>query len=447
MLSSRRVAPRPAIFLAGTLAVALIPVAALAANTVPTTFKALMKDARIAGALGQIHSEDGKTLKEQIEIAQIPAPPFKEAKRAEDYARRLRELGLTDVTIDSEGNVIGRRKGLRTRPTLVVSAHLDTVFPEGTDVTVTEKDGRYSGRGFVDDSRGLATNLSVLRALQEKRITTVGDILFVGTVGEEGLGNLRGVKALFRDRSDIDGFISVDGVIQPIEGQPLQASIVSQATGSRRWKIKFTGPGGHSFQNFGMPSAIHAMGRAIAHIAELRTSTDPKTTFTVGVVSGGTSVNAIAPEAQMQVDMRSNDASALQELEKRVMAAADAGAAEENARWNSTAMQVSRELLGDRPAGSASNDQPIVHASVQAWLALGQIRPALVAASTDSNVAISLGVPAVTLDAGGIGDKYHSPDEWYEPKDSWLGPQTVMLTALALVGVEKVSKPMLAVRK
>jgi tripeptide aminopeptidase len=340
--------------------------------------------------------------------------------------------------------VVGRRPGSGKRPTLVLSAHLDTVFPEGTDVTVRKEGERYYGRGLSDDSRGLAVNLAVLRALQNAGIRTVGDILFVGTVGEEGLGNLRGVKALLTERAGVDGFISVDGVNGP--GEEHVTSVVTQATGSRRWSIKFSGPGGHSFDNFGLPSATHALGRAIARIAELRTPADPKTTFTVGIVSGGSAVNAIAAEAQMQIDLRSNDAKALAELEARVMEIAREAAKEENARWRSQGINVTPELLGDRPAGRASNDSPIVQTVVQSFLSLGMPRPTFATSSTDSNVAIGMGMPAVTLNGGGIGFKFHSPDEWYQPLESWKGPQHVLLTVLGLVGVQGVTKPTLPTR-
>lgn len=428
------------------VALCMALVSAASAASVERTYQALMGDARIRKALTQIENDQAHTLAEQIQIAEVPAPSFKESARAHDYLHRLQALGFANATIDAEGNVIARRKGSGKGPTLVLSAHLDTVFPEGTDVTVRKEGARYFGKGFTDDSRGLAANLCVLRALQAQKITTVGDILFVATVGEEGLGNLRGAKALFRDNPGIDGFISVDGVMSPRDVQSKRAAIVTQATGSRRWKFVFTGPGGHSFQNFGLPSANHALGRAIARIADLRAPSDPKTTFTVGIVSGGSAVNAIAAEAQMQLDIRSNDAAALAELEGRIMAAVDAGVSDENTRWNSKEMKVTKHLLGDRPTQSASNDTPMVRAAVQAWRALGKPEPILTSASTDSNVAIALAVPALTLDGGGIGDKAHSPDEWYEPQQAWLGPQSVLLTVLALVGVQGVSAPVLALR-
>ena len=263
----------------------------------------------MAKALDDIKADDARTIQEQKRITDIPAPPFKEKARAEYYLKRFQELGLKEASIDGEGNVVALRKGSGGKPKLVISAHLDTVFAEGTDVTVREKDGVIHAPGIGDDARGLAVLLSVLQALNTNQIKTIGDVMFVGTVGEEELGNLRGVKALFRDHKDIDGFISIDG---------LQVTrIVNQATGSHRYEMIFKGPGGHSFVEFGLPSPIHAMGRAIAKISELQTPTDPKTTFTVGTVRGGTSVNAIAMEARMAVDMRSNSTEELLKLEAR----------------------------------------------------------------------------------------------------------------------------------
>lgn len=405
---------------------------------------ALLKDARIQAALEQIKREDERTLREQIEIAQIEAPPFNEEVRARNYAQRLQAVGLQDVTIDEEGNVVAIRKGRGKGPTLVLSAHLDTVFPAGTDVTVQEREGRYYGPGIGDDARGLAALLSILRALDEHDIQTVGDLMFVGTVGEEGLGDLRGVKALLRERTEIDGFLSIDGS-DPI-ADPRRSQVVVQATGSRRWRFTFKANGGHSYSNFGSASAIHAMGRAIAGIAELRTPEDPKTTFTVGTVEGGTSVNAIAGEAQMLVDMRSTDSEALLALEKQLMAVIDKAIADENARWSSSDARVEKQLLGDRPAGSAQMSSPVIQAVLQVAEAMELPRPELRAASTDANVPLSMGMPAATLPGGGIGDKAHSLQEWYEPREAWLGPQKALLTALVLVGVPKVSKPLLSER-
>jgi tripeptide aminopeptidase len=406
-------------------------------------FATLMRQAAVQSALKYLRDDDANTLREQIAITHIPAPPFKETVRAQDFAQRLRAAGLRDVSIDAEGNVIGKRAGRGGGPVLVLSAHLDTVFAEGSDVTVKEKDGRYSGLGISDDSRGLVAILSVLRALETARLRTVGDVWFVGTVGEEALGNLRGVKALFAANPGFDGFISVDGVDSPAHARESRSEIITQATGSRRWEITFTGPGGHSFGNFGNPSAVHALGRAVAAIADLKTPADPKTTFNVGVISGGTGVTAIAAQASLQLDMRSNDADELRALERRVMDIIDAAVRAENAHWNSQAIRAERKLVGDRPASTRIADRALVNAAVGAYLALGLREPELTFASTDANVPLGLGIPAATMNGGGVGDKAHSPDEWYEHTDAWRGPQVLLLTTLRLAGVAGKSVPSL----
>ena len=413
-----------------------------AAGSVGQAYRALLKDARVKAAVAHIKADDARTFEEQKAIAQIAAPPFKEMARAQDYLRRIRECGVDEAAIDAEGNVVALRKGSGRGPTLVVSAHLDTVFPEGTPLEIRERDGRFHGPGLSDDSRGLAVLLAILRSLQVSGVETSGDLLLVGTVGEEGAGDLRGGKALFRDRSEIDGFISVES---PTEDGRLR--IVNQATGSHRWLVQFKGPGGHSFMNFGLPSATHAMGRAIARISDLRPPAEPRTTFTVGVVSGGTSVNAISAEAHMEVDIRSNSPAALGELEQQILVAIEQGVAEENARWQSRAIQWEKRLTGDRPAGQSAADSPVVRAAVGSAVALQLPSPTLVASSTDSNVPMALGVPAVTLSGGGAAGGLHSPQEWFEPREAWLGAQQVLLTSLALVGVEGVSKPLLRDRE
>ena len=407
---------------------------------IESAFQAILASPKVSKTLEDIKADDARTLAEQKRITEIPAPPFKEKVRAEYYLKRLQELGLKDASIDSEGNVIGLRKGSGGgRPKLVVSAHLDTVFPEGTDVSVKEKDGAILAPGIGDDSRGLAALLSLLKSINANEIATVGDIMFVGTVGEEELGNLRGVKALFRDHTDIDGFISIDGLGI--------SRVVNQATGSHRYEMIFKGPGGHSFQEFGLPSAIHALGRAIAKISDLQTPSDPKTTFTVGTVVGGTSVNAIAGEARMAVDMRSNSTEELLKLEARLLDLVKVAVAEENARWKSDKMTVEIKLIGDRPAGIVAMDSPIVQAAQRAvaTITLGP-RATFAGSSTDSNLAMSLGIPAVTIGGGGEGGNWHSRNEWYKPVNAWFGPQNALLTVLTLAGLDGVTKPALAVR-
>ncbi|HXL13745.1 MAG TPA: M20/M25/M40 family metallo-hydrolase [Bradyrhizobium sp.] len=412
-----------------------------AGSAIEAASSAILANPKAIKALDDIKADDNRAFAEQKRITEIPAPPYKEKIRAEYFLKRFFELGFKDASIDSEGNVVALRKGSGNgRPKLVVSAHLDTVFPEGTDVTVKEKDGVILAPGIGDDSRGLAALLSLIQSINANGIATVGDVMFVGTVGEEELGNLRGVKALFRDHADIDGFISIDGLGT--------TRIVNQGTGSHRYEMIFKGPGGHSFAEFGLPSAIHAMGRAIAKISDLQTPTDPKTTFTVGTVSGGTSVNAIAGEARMAVDMRSNSSEELLKLEVRLLDLVKGAVVEENARWKSDQLSVEIKLIGDRPAGIVAMDSPIVQASQRTVSVLTRApRVTFAGSSTDSNLAMSLGIPAVTIGGGGEGGNWHSRSEWYKPIDAYLGPQNALLTMLVLAGLDGVSTPALAVRQ
>src|ERR1700736_3985714 len=410
------------------------------ASAVDAAYQAILANPKVIKTLEDIKADDDTAFAEQKRITEIPAPPYKEKIRAEYYLKRFHELGFKDASIDSEGNVIGLRKGSGGgRPKLVVSAHLDTVFPEGTDVSLKEKDGVILAPGIGDDSRGLAALLSLIKSINANGIATAGDVMFVGSVGEEELGNLRGVKALFRDHADIDGFISIDGLGI--------TRVVNQATGSHRYEMIFKGPGGHSFQEFGLPSAIHAMGRAIAKISDLPTPSAPKTTFTVGTVSGGTSVNAIASEARMAVDMRSDSTEELLKLEERLLGLVKDALAEENKRWNSDKLTVEIKLIGERPAGMVSMDSPIVQATQRAGAVVTRApRVTFAGSSTDSNLAMSLGIPAVTIGGGGAGGNWHSRNEWYKPVDAWYGPQNALLTVLMLTGLDGVTKPALLVR-
>jgi tripeptide aminopeptidase len=411
------------------------------APAMDASLQALLANPRVVKTLDDIKADDARALEEQKRITEIPAPPFKEKVRAEYYLKRMQELGFKDASIDAEGNVIALRKGTGGgRPKLVVSAHLDTVFPEEVDVTVKEKDGVINAPGIGDDSRGLAALLSLVKAMNENGVATVGDLLIVGTVGEEELGNLRGVKALFRDHKDIDGFISIDGLGI--------SRVVNQSTGSHRYEMIFKGPGGHSFQEFGLPSAIHAMGRAIAKISELQTPAEPRTTFTVGTVRGGTSVNAIAGEARMTVDMRSNSTEELLKLEEKLLGLVKQAVVEENARWNTDKISVEINMIGDRPAGIVEMDSPIVQATQRAVSTIArEPRVTFAGSSTDSNIAMSLGIPAVTIGGGGEGGNWHSRNEWYKPTDAWMGPQNALLTVLMLSGLDGVTRPALAVRQ
>jgi tripeptide aminopeptidase len=408
-------------------------------DLVKEAFQKIATEPLVKGGLQFLKADHEKTINEQIVIAEIPAPPFKEEKRAQFILSRLDDLGLENIEIDEEGNVFGLLRGVGRGPQIFVSAHLDTVFPEGTDTTVRKENGILYAPGIVDDTSGLAEMLSVIRAFKETKIQPIGDIIFGGTVGEEGLGNLRGVRAFFNDHDDIDGFISIDG--------PEISRICYKGTGSYRYKVTYKGPGGHSFGAFGLPSAIHALGRAIAEIAEIQTKEDPKTTFTVGELKGGTSVNAIAAEAHMYVDLRSNDSGELLKLEQQFLQIIAKAADDENARWNTDKITLITEKIGDRPAATQPDDAPIVQIACAATEMMG-LTPTLAGpSSTDSNVPMCLGVPSITLGKGGKTGGAHTLDEWFDPTDSYQGPQRAFLTILGLVGAVNISEPLLSKKK
>jgi acetylornithine deacetylase/succinyl-diaminopimelate desuccinylase-like protein len=277
--------------------------------------------------------------------------------------------------------------------------------------------------------------LTLLRAIELAGIHTNGDILFGATVGEEGLGDLNGVKALFENNLDIDGFISIE------PGSPERITYLG--TGSRRYHVTYTGPGGHSFGDFGKPSAIHALGRAISAISDIQTPEEPKTTFNVGTIGGGTSVNTISAHAEMLIDMRSVSPAALTDLEEKVIDILKKSAEDENKRWETNEIQVQIKQVGDRPAGSQPKDSKIVQAALASAEALG-FEPILdEPSSTDSNVPISLKIPAVTLGGGGKSGGCHTLEEYYDPTDAFYGVQKIFLTMLGLVGVENVCQPLL----
>ncbi len=411
------------------------------APEIEQTLRRIARYAPVAKTLALIKDSGERMFEEQVRITEIPAPPFMEHERAEYYLKRLRAAGLADADFDDAGNVIGIYRGTAggNGPKLVVSAHLDTVFPEGTDVTVREKDGRYYAPGIGDDSAGLATILTMIEHLRQAGVRTVGDIMFVATVGEEELGDLRGVTNLFRDQKDIDGFVSLDGVGL--------GRIVNSATGSHRFLASFKGPGGHSFGAYGRPSAVHAMSRAVAKIADLIPPDNPKTTFTVGTASGGISPTAIAGDAIISIDVRSNDQSELEKFARQVIIAIHNGVADENKRWISNVpVTVNVWKVGDRRAVSVPADTRIVQVARAALVAIGAKVRWITASSTDSNLPISLGVPAITISSGGRGGSSHSLGEWYSPVDATLGVQNILLLSLALVGIEGVSDPLLEKR-
>ena len=405
----------------------------VSAQTVTTNGKQVFENPKIRSALDLLNSIEAETINEQIKVCQIPAPTFKEAKRAEYFKQRFSEIGLKSVRIDGIGNVIGERPGSNpSAPVLVLAAHLDTVFPEETELNVKRNGNIISLPGIGDDCRGLAVILAVAKALGQARIETEGTIIFVANVGEEGLGDLRGVRHLFNGemKGRATHFISVDGV---------GLDITNRAIGVVRYRATYRGPGGHSYGAFGLPSPIHALGRAIEKISRFEVPKQPKTTFNVGRIEGGTSVNSIAHTAWMEVDLRSESKEELAKIERELKGVVDQALNEENETWakfgkSRTKLTVELKMVSERPAGYQAPDTPIVQIAMAADAQLG-IKSKLVSGSTDSNVPLSLGVPSITIDGGGEGRGAHSLDENFDTTNSHLGTQRVFLIALGIVGI------------
>jgi len=392
-----------------------------------TPMEILSKPA-VQQAMHVIRYSEPHFVDEQVRLCEIPAPPFKEDVRGKDLARLFSEAGLLNVRIDKAGNVIGDRPGAQPHPHLVMAAHLDTVFPEGTDVHVTRTGNLLKGPGIGDDCRGLAALLSVIHAMNEEHLKTTGSMTFVADVGEEGLGDLRGMKELFGAsiKGEIDDFISIEpgGVDR----------LTNSGVGSYRYKVTFNGPGGHSFGAFGLANPIGALGRAVAHIDAIQVPTNPKTTFNEGVVGGGTSVNAIPYEAWFEFDERSGDIHALDAVDAKFKAAVQQGLDEENARWNNKGkLTVKFETLGVRPPGETDPNSPICQTAAASIAALGFGKASYGEGSSDSNVPMHLGIPAITIGGGGKDSGAHSLGEADDVTDAWKGPQNALLIALSLL--------------
>ncbi len=389
-----------------------------------TVGEQLLREPAVAAAVARVKQDEPRVLAEQRELCEVPAPPFGEAARGALLRTRFEALGLSGVRTDAVGNVVGERRGLGPHPRVLVTAHLDTVFPEGTPVTTSRTGDVLRGPGIADDCRGLAVLLAVIRALDAAHLETAGTLTFAGTVGEEGLGDLRGVKHLFAElRGQVDGFVSIDGA---------GLGITDTAVGSRRYRVTFAGTGGHSYGDFGIANPMHAMGRAIARIADLPVPRRPRTTYNVGRTGGGTSVNAIPSSAWMEVDLRSADPAALGALDAAFGKAIEAAVADENRHGGgSRGIEVDRQLVGDRPGGRTPPGAAIVTAAVSVTRALGKsATPG--EGSTDANIPISQGVPAITIGGGGSAHGTHTSAEEFDATDSWLGTARALLLAVAL---------------
>ena len=403
-------------------------------NSSDAAIKRVVSDPAFAAAMAAIDRDHERLIADIIAVTEIAAPPFKEEKRGDAMLERFRALGLTDVERDPEGNVMGVRRGTRgSGRLLAVCAHLDTVFAEGTDVRVKRQGTRLSAPGIGDNSRSLAVMVAMIRAMNEAKVQTASDILFVADVGEEGVGDLRGVKYLLqkgRYKDRVGQFISVDGSGNGDD-------IVNGGVGSRRYRVTFNGPGGHSYSAFGLASPAFAMADAIKRLGAIRVPATPKTTFNVGVVGGGTSVNSIPNAMWMDVDMRSESPIELEKIETAFLAIVKDSAAAEN-RVRSTAegsVAADVKLIGARPSGQTKAETPIVQIAMASARAAG-LTPSLNYSSTDANLPISLGIPAIRLNSGGSSDHPHALDEWIdvEKTASMRGIRALLATIIAVAG-------------
>jgi len=386
-------------------------------------------------ALDYLKSHHEANVAEQIKISEIPASPFEEKERGKFLAAEFKRIGLADVETDGIGNVLGWYRGDSDR-TIVMAAHLDTVFPPGTDFTVHKKGTRLNGTGIQDDSRGLAVILDLAAALELAKIKTHHTILFVANVGEEGIGNLRGTKYLFNEgkyKDKLDAFVSIDA-----DGDRV---IANREIGSRRYKVTITGPGGHSWANFGRPNPANALGRIVAKLADLDVPSNPdtdRTSYNVGRIGGGTSVNSIPFEVWFEFDMRSVSEAEVIKLEAKFLAIVKAGVAEENAFaaahgkgiFAKGNLEVNAQMIGLRHAVAGPANAHLVEAAQRAIRDLGFGDPVLAPSSTDSNAVASLGKPAITLGGGGVAANAHSLQEWFDPTDAYKGTQAALVTLL-----------------
>src|SRR5213080_602607 len=406
----------------------------------------LLAHDRIRAARHHIERTDEVTLARQAALSAIPAPTGAEGRRAAHLAELFREIGLSDVSIDHAGNVQGwfARNGETSAGPVVLAAHLDTVFGAEVDVAVERHGQRLEGPGISDNARGLAALVAVAEAMVAARVPAARPILFAATVGEEGSGDLRGVKYLLNGkRETLKDSLTVAGNGKPaafiaLDGAGLDR-VTHRALGSKRYHATFRGPGGHSWAAFGVANPANAVGRAAALLADLPPSTQqtPRTTCAVVRLGGGTGLNSIPQEAWLDLDLRSEDPRALAQLDVTVRAALERAADDENRRRTagSPPLRVEIQLLGDRPSGMTARVHPLVQSAVAANRALGRDAE-LASASTDANVPIALGIPAIALGAGGKAGDAHLATEWYENVEGALGIVRALLVTAAMAEVE-----------
>ena len=408
----------------------------------------LLAHERIRAARHHIERTDEVTLARQAALSTIPAPTGAEGRRAARVAELFREIGLSDVSIDHAGNVHGwlGKNGDKSAAPVVLAAHLDTVFGAEVDVAVERRGQRLEGPGISDNARGLAALVAVAEAMVAARVPATRPILFAATVGEEGSGDLRGVKYLLNGRHSVGAqhaaplpnpasLPNTPAAFIALDGAGLDR-VIHRALGSKRYHVTFRGPGGHSWAAFGVANPANAVGRAAALLADLAPQHAPRTTCAVVRLGGGTGLNSIPQEAWLDLDLRSEDPRALAQLDVTVRAALERAADDENRRRTagSPTLRVEIQLLGDRPSGITPRAHPLVQVAVAANHALGRDAE-LASASTDANVAIALGIPAIALGAGGKAGDAHLATEWYENVEGALGIIRALLVTAAMAEV------------
>jgi tripeptide aminopeptidase len=416
--------------------------ALLAQNSAYGRVTALAGQRPVHAAFAWLRRNAKRIMDWQAELVAIPAPPFGEQARAEWLAERFQQAGLAQVRIDAAGNVLGLMRAEsvpedRTGPLVVLSAHLDTVFPAGTPLSPALDDldgsGRLQAPGACDNAAGVVGMLAIAHALREARIELPTPLLFVGNVGEEGEGDLRGVRQLYAD-----GVLGVRIAAHIVLDGAGADSAVTQALGSRRYRVRISGPGGHSFTDAGTPNPIAALASALAVLTETELPAEPRTTLNLGTIQGGTSVNSIPESAAATVDFRSISVEQLVRLEVALHRAVEdaveranaLGAAAKGRSRGPLSFQI--EKIGDRPGGALADDSPLLGALRAVDRHLGMTTE-LRLGSTDANIPLSLGVQAISLGAGGEGGGAHTQAEWYSAKDRDLGLKRVLLLTLAMV--------------
>jgi acetylornithine deacetylase/succinyl-diaminopimelate desuccinylase-like protein len=381
---------------------------------------------KIQMAFEIIQQLEPESLRELMELTEIPAPPFMEQKRAARFKQMLQNAGIDSIWTDEVGNILAMRKGNGNGKTVLIEGHLDTVFPLETDVTIKAKGDTLFAPGIADDTRALSVVLTVLKAMNQAKISTESDILFAGTVGEEGLGDLRGIKHIFKtDNLKIDSHIALDG--GDISG------LVTNGLGSVRYKITFNGPGGHSWGAFGLANPHHAMGKAIDYFdtsASKYVADGPKTTYNIGRIGGGTSVNSIPFETWIEVDMRSLSPEKLKGIEQILINQVNKALTDYNSGIKTGAkLTANFEKIGERPSGLQKEELPLIQKAMAA-IEYFKLKPTLGTGSTNSNIPISLGIPSITIGRGGKGGNAHSLDEWWINQN---GAEAIKFALLILI--------------